>query len=88
MNLLSESVSPLLTKDKLELLKSHKILTTLDFVQYNNEKMANLIVQNVSEIIKIKDKILASNNSKPLRGDKMYDMLLKRTIMIHTGIEM
>ena len=57
-------------------------------MQYNNDKMANLIVQNVSEIIKIKDKILASNNSKPIRGDKMYDMLLKRTIMIHTGIEM
>lgn len=88
MNLLSESVSPLLTKEKLELLKSHKILTTLDFVQYNNDKMANLIVQNVSEIIKIKDKILASNNSKPMRGDKMFDMMLKRTVVINSGIEM
>ncbi|EFX85045.1 hypothetical protein DAPPUDRAFT_314442 [Daphnia pulex] len=55
---------------------------------YNNDKMANLIVQNVSEIIKIKDKILASNNSKPMRGDKMYAMMLKRTVVIQSGIEM
>ncbi|XP_057364771.1 DNA repair protein RAD51 homolog 4-like [Daphnia carinata] len=87
MNLLSESISPLLTLDKLELLKAHKVLTSLDFVQYNNDKIANLIGQNVSEIIKIKDQILAANNSKPLRGDKLYEMLLKRMTIITSGID-
>ncbi|KAI9562068.1 putative RAD51D [Daphnia sinensis] len=88
MNLISESISPLLTLDKLELLKAHKVLTTLDFVQYNNDKIANLIGQNVSEIIKIKDQILAANNSKPLRADKLYEMILKRTTIIKSGIDM
>ncbi|KAK4002568.1 hypothetical protein OUZ56_004383 [Daphnia magna] len=88
MNLLSESISPLLTSDKLELLKAHKILTSLDFVQYNNDKIANLIGQNVSEIIKIKDQILAANNSKSLRADKLYEIILKRTTIIKSGIDM
>lgn len=86
MNLLTESVSPMLTSDKLELLKAHKILNSLDFVQYSNDKIANLIGQNVSEIIKIKDQILAANNSKPLRADKMYEIILKRTVIIKSGI--
>lgn len=87
MNLFSECVSPILTVGKLEILKSHKIVTSLDFVQTNNDKLANWIECNVSEIIKIKEKILAVNNSKPTRADKLCDLRLQSTVIIKCGIE-
>ena len=89
MNLFSESISPLLTVSKLEILKKHKISTSLDFVEYNNDKMANLIGVNVSEIIKIKDSILAGHNSKPIRADKWCDLRLQvSSVIIESGIKM
>ncbi len=87
MNLFSESVSPLLTAEKLKILKNHKIVTALDFVQYNNDKIANLIECNVSEIIKIKDVILTAHNCKPIRADKWCDMNLQTSDIFESGIK-
>lgn len=86
MNLLSES--SLLTADKLETLKAHKVFTSLDFVQSHNEKIANWIGCNVSEIIKMKEKILAANNSNPMRADRLCDNRLKSMAIIESGIVM
>lgn len=85
MNLLTDSTG--LTVEKLDVLKHRKIFTTLDFVQANNDKLSSWIGCNVSEIIKIKEKILASNNSKPMRADKLCDIRLHTTVFIESGIE-
>jgi len=86
MNNLATSFSHLLTAEKLELLKSHNIKTSLDFVQTNNDKIAHMIKCTVIEIIKIKETILSLNNSQSTRGDKLYDITLTTTTLIGTGI--
>lgn len=86
MNNLAVDFNHLLTAQKLEVLKHHNIKTSLDFVQTNNDKVAHMIGCNVSEIIKIKETILNSNNSQAIRGDKLYDVALATTTIISTGI--
>ena len=87
MNNLSVNFSDLLSVKNLELLKNHNIRTSLDFVQTNNEKIVHIISSNVSEIIKIKEKILNFNNSQSVRGDKLYEFTLNATVLIATGFE-
>ncbi len=85
--MLSFDLHPMLTAEKLEVLKNHKIRTPLDFVQANNEKMAALVSCAVVDIILIKERILSFNGSKALRAVKLYDHSLRNTVVVGTGIK-
>lgn len=76
----------LVTSEQLEVLKAQKILTSLDFVQCNNERLANIMGCNVSQVVKIHEKILAANNSHAVRSDRLLNARMKNTSIIEIGI--
>ena len=78
--------SELFTLEKLEILKKNQIIKSLDFLQCHNDKIRAYLGVNLSEVIKMKEKILLSNNCKPIRADKLCDFVIKRTTSLETGI--
>ena len=86
MNLLAAEFKHVLSDNQLDILRTHKIITSLDFVQFNNDRLVNMLSCNVSEIIKIKEKILDSNHSRAIGADRLYDSRLRNTSIIETGI--
>jgi len=86
MNLLAADFKHVLSDNQLDILRTHKIITSLDFVQFNNDRLVNMLSCNVSEIIKIKEKILDSNHSRAICADRLYDNRLRNTSIIETGL--
>lgn len=86
MSILSPSVNSLFTTERLDVLKTHKVVTSLDFLQCNNDKVAHYMGVTVSDVIKIKEKILDSNGIRPMRVDKLCDLRLQSTSLLATGI--
>lgn len=86
MSILSLCICSTFTAEKLDVLKSHKVVTSLDFLQYNNERLTSIMGITVSDVIKIKEKILESNNIQPLRADKLCDLRLQSTLLLASGI--
>ena len=85
--MLTSDIHVLFTSENLDLLRNHRIKTSLDFVQCNNEKLCTILSCPVVEIIKIKELILSSNGSKALRAGRMFQEVLKNTLVIGTGIK-
>ena len=87
MDLLSANVHRVLTTEKLDVLRNHKIKTSLDFLQANNDRISLLLSCNLGEVIKIKDTILQLNDSKPIRASNLYKAALHSTFVLQSGIE-
>ena len=79
-------LSTLLTAEQQEALRAQKIVTPLDFVQCNNDRLASILGCNVSQVIKIHEKILAANNIQAVRSDQLLKARMKNTFIVETGI--